>query len=423
VKGEGAVSSEPFSDTPKSDRLSQILQHLLALPGTEVGETVHQTAQLVAQALRAEKVDIFLDDPANQRLVAVGTSLTPVGIKQKAIGMDRIALSEGGRVVEVYQTGQPYWTGQAQRDPKELAGMKEELGIESEMLVPLVVGARRRGVLLASSHAPSFFQMDDFRFLEAVANWVGMVIHRAELSEGYANEVADHARRVEAEEILTIMAHDLRNYLTPLRGRIELLRRRAQREKQDLLARELQAVEQITVRLDRLVADLLDAERFKQGVFALRPREVDLVELVEEVVPIWHTPGHAIEIKAPEHLSVVADSDRIQQVVENLFSNAATHADPDTPIQVAITEELRADGTFAQITVTNQGRQMTPEQRQSLFRPFTRGSRSQGLGLGLYLSQRIALAHHGTLTVQTEGEKTTRITLSIPTSVSVPSPP
>ncbi len=89
------MSSEPFSDTPKSDRLSQIFQHLLALPGAEVGETVHQTAQLVAQALRAEKVDIFLDDPANQRLVAVGTSLTPLGIKQKAIGMDRIALSEG----------------------------------------------------------------------------------------------------------------------------------------------------------------------------------------------------------------------------------------------------------------------------------------------------------------------------------------
>src|SRR5258708_6327388 len=343
-----------------------------------------------------------------------------MGIHEKAVGLDRISLAEGGRAVEVYQTGQPYWTGQAQRDPEELAGMKEELGIKSEMLVPLVVGARRRGVLLASSSTPSFFQRDDFRFLEAVANWVGMAIHRAELSEGYAHEVADHARRMEAEEILTIMAHDLRNYLTPLRGRLELLRRRAQREQQDSLVREVEAIEQTALRLDRLVVDLLDAERLKQGVFALRPREVDLVELVEEVVPIWRTPGHPIEVRGPEHLVVVADPDRIQQMVENLLSNATTHADPDTPISVAITQEHRADGDVVRITVTNQGQRMSPEQLRSQFRPFTKGSHSQGLGLGLYISQRIAQAHQGTLAVQTEGEKTTHLTLSIPSSLSVP---
>lgn len=417
------MSSEPFPEVPKSDRLFRILQHLLALPGTEVGETVHQTAQLVAQALQAEKVDVFLHDPATQSLVALGTSLTPMGLHEKAVGLDRISLSEGGRVVEVYQTGRPYWTGQAQHDPGELAGVKEELEIKSEMLVPLSVGAEHRGVLLASSSVPQFFDEDDFHFLEAVSNWVGMAIHRAELSEGYSHEVADHARRMEAEEILTIMAHDLRNYLTPLKGRLELLRRRARREQQESLAREAEAIEQTALRLDRLVGDLLDAERLKQGVFALHPQDVDLVELVDEVVPIWRTPGHAIEVHGPEHLMVVADPNRLQQVVENLLSNAMTHADPDTPISVTITQEQRAQGDVVRITVTNQGRSMTPEQLQSRFRPFARGDHSQGLGLGLYISQRIAQAHQGTLTVQTEGEKTTHVTLSIPRSLTVPPHP
>jgi two-component system OmpR family sensor kinase len=414
------MPSEPFLETPKSDRLFQMLQHLLALPGTEVSETVHQTAQLVAQALQAEKVDVFLHDPATQSLVALGTSLTPMGIHEKAVGLDRISLSEGGRAVEVYQTGQPYWTGQAQRDPGELAGMKEELGIKSEMLVPLAVDHQRRGVLLASSSAPQFFDENDFHFLEAVANWVGMAIHRAELSEGHSHEVADHARRMEAEEILTIMAHDLRNYLTPLKGRLELLRRRARREQQESLAREVEAIEQTALRLDRLVVDLLDAERLKQGVFALHPQEVDLVELVDEVVPIWRTPSHAIEVRGPAHLMVVADPNRIQQVVENLLSNATAHADPDTPISMTITQQQRAEGDVVRITVTNQGRKMTPEQLRSQFRPFTRGNHSQGLGLGLYISQRIAQAHQGTLTVQTEGEKTTHVTLSIPRSLNIP---
>jgi two-component system OmpR family sensor kinase len=413
----------PFSQTPKSDRLFRMLQLLLALPGTEVGETVYQTAQLIAQALQAEKVDVFLHDPVSQSLIAVGTSLTPMGIHEIAAGLDRISLSEGGRAVEVYQTGRPYWTSQAQRDPEELAGMKEELGIESEMLVPLLVDGHRRGVLLASSSATHFFDEDDFHFLEAVANWVGMAIHRAELSEGHTHEVADHARRMAAEEIVTIMAHDLRNYLTPLKGRLELLRRRARREHQESLAREAEAIEQIALRLDRLVVDLLDVERLKQGVFALHLQEVDLVELVDEVVPIWQTPGHAIEVHGPEHLMVAADPDRIQQVVENLLSNATIHADKDTPISVTITQEQRAEDDVVRITVTNQGRSMTPEQLRSLFRPFTRGDHSQGLGLGLYISQRIAQAHQGTLTVQTEGEKTTHVTLSIPRSLSIPPQP
>jgi two-component system, OmpR family, sensor kinase len=414
------MSSEPFPETPKSDRLFQMLQYLLALPATEVSETIHQTAQLVAQALQAEKVDVFLEDPASQSLVALGTSLTPLGMHEKAIGLDRISLAEGGRAVEVYQTGQPYWTGQAQRDPEELAGMKEALGIKSEMLVPLGVESKRRGVLLASSRAPHFFQEPDLRFLEAVANWVGMVIHRAELSEAYTNEVADHARRLAAEEILTVMAHDLRNYLTPLKGRLDLLHRRAEREGHNSFARELEAINQSMLRLNRLVSDLLDAERLKQGVFALNCQEIDLVELVEEVVPIWSTPGHSIQVQAPERLMVTADPDRVQQVVENLLSNATTHADPETPIHVAITQEQRADGAFARITVTNQGRRMSPEQLRSQFHPFTQGSHSQGLGLGLYISQRIAQAHQGTLTVQTEGEKTTHVTLSIPCSLNVP---
>src|SRR5581483_4013192 len=126
--------SEPFPDLPKSDRLFYMLQHLLALPGTEVSETVHQMAQLVAQALQAEKVDVFLEDPESQSLIALGTSLTPMGMQEKAVGLDRISLAEGGRAVEVYQSGRPYWTGQAQRDLEELAGMTETLGIKSEML-------------------------------------------------------------------------------------------------------------------------------------------------------------------------------------------------------------------------------------------------------------------------------------------------
>lgn len=148
------MSTENHAETPKPNRMLLALQRLLALSATDVATILHQTAQIVAQALGAEKVDVFLYDPATESLIAYGTSLTPLGHKEKAIGLDRLFLGQGGREVEVYLTGQPYWSGQAHRDPQMLREMKEELQIKSEMLVPLEVNARRRGVLLASSQRP-----------------------------------------------------------------------------------------------------------------------------------------------------------------------------------------------------------------------------------------------------------------------------
>jgi two-component system, OmpR family, sensor kinase len=149
---------------------------------------------------------------------------------------------------------------------------------------------------------------------------------------------------------------------------------------------------------------------------------VNLVELVEDVVPIWRMPGHAIHVQAPDELIITADLDRLQQVVENLLSNATTHADPDTPVQVVITQEQRTDGPWAIVTISNRGPAMPPEQLTSLFELFAKGAHSQGLGLGLYLAQGIAHAHQGTLTVRTEAAKTTHFTLSLPLQVTQTTP-
>lgn len=195
------MSIENLSATPKPDRLLTTLQRLLELSTTEMAETLYKTSQLVTQALGAEKVDVFLYDPESRSLVAVGTSATPMGNKEKALGLDRLPLASGGRAVEVYLTGQSYWTGQAHRDPHELPEVREELGVKSEMVVPLEVNAQRRGVLFASSSRPGLLMEQDLRFLEAVSHWVGVVIHRAELVEQQTNE-----ERARAEDALRYLA-------------------------------------------------------------------------------------------------------------------------------------------------------------------------------------------------------------------------
>jgi two-component system OmpR family sensor kinase len=399
---------------PKHEALLTTLQRLLELPTTSVSETLYQSAQLVAQALHAEKVDTFLYDPATESLVAYGTSKTPMGTKEQAHGLDRLPLSEGGRAVEVYLTGRPYWSGQVQRDPAELTGMKETLGVRSEILVPLSVDGTLRGVVLASSSASYRFTQDDLHFLEAVTHWIGVVIHRAELIEQQTREAVAQAHRLAAEEILTVMAHDLGNYLTPLKIRLELLERQARREGLVAYERELLTMSQTLVRLKRLSADLLDVARLRQGIFALHLHSFDLVEVIWDVVPIWRSSQHPIEVHAPEQMIVIADQSRIQQVLENLLSNATTHADPRTAIHVTVQEEYYSDHPWVQVTVSNRAPAIPEEQLATLFMPFAKGDHSRGMGLGLYLAERIAHAHHGRLTVRTGAGSTMHFTLSWP---------
>lgn len=405
------MSSEPVS---KHEVLLSTLQRLLELPATSVGDTLHQSAQLVAAALHAEKVDTFLYDPDSESLVAYGTSQTPMGAKQQALGLDRLPLALGGRVVEVYQTGQPYWSGQVQRDPAELPGMKEDLGIKSEILVLLSADGTLRGVVLASSNAEQHFTEEDLHFLEAVTHWIGVVMHRAELVEQQTHEAMVQAHRLAAEEILTVMAHDLGNMLTPIKARLDLLERRARREGQVAYERELLIIKQSVVRVRRLMTDLLDVARFRQGLFTLEVQTFDLVEMLSDMVSIWSTPEHAIQLHAPDHLLITADPSRIQQVLENLLSNATTHAAGRTAVQVTVKEEQHDEGPWVSVTVSNQGPPIPRELLATLFLPFAKGEQSQGMGLGLYLAERIAHAHHGSLIVRTEAGPTTHFVLSWP---------
>ena len=135
----------------KQDRLLTTLERLLEIQATEVRTTLSQVTQLVAQALEADKVDIFFHDRDVDTLVALGTSNTPMGRRQKATGMDRLPIVNRGRIVEVFLSGQSYFTGHADEDPSELVGIKEGLGVMSEAVTAFAVDNERRGVLLVSS--------------------------------------------------------------------------------------------------------------------------------------------------------------------------------------------------------------------------------------------------------------------------------
>lgn len=401
----------------RQERLLVILEQLLMLDATELKRTLNQAAQLVVEALEAEKVDVFLHDPAINTLVALGTSDTPVGRRERTLGLDRMPIVNGGYMVEVFLSGTSYLTGHLDQDPNRIVGMtrSEGLGIRSEIVTTLEVGTQRRGVLMVSSRTPDFFSEQDLHFLEAVARWIGIVIHKAELVERIKKEALQQSRRIAAEELLTILAHDLRTYLTPLKSHIDLIQMRARRGKRTQDIHDTTALKSALRRLERLIEDLLDVARLDQGLFFLYEQPVNLGDLVQEVTSALRTPEAEIEVHTPsQEVVVVADPDRLRQAIENILGNALTYTPKDTPVLVRLTAERRPDELWAVLTVSNQGPEIPPSLLDHLFQPFVKGSRSTGLGLGLYLANRITTAHRGTFTVASPTEEGVQFSLSLP---------
>jgi two-component system, OmpR family, sensor kinase len=379
-------------------RLLQTIEQVLAISAPDLRSAMQEATQLIAEVLGADKVDAMFLDRETTTLVALGTSDTPMGRRQHALGLDRLPLANGGRAASVFETGVPHRSGRVDEDPAELPGLVRELGVRSEIITPVEVDAVRRGVLLASDAAYDAFSDEDLRFLTMLGRWVGMVAQRSELIERLQEESAERGRRVAGEELVTVLAHDVRNLLTPLTARLDLLRRRARREDRERDVQDLDSAGRSVVRLTRLVDSLLDVARLEGGAFEIRPRPVELVALLHETVSAFQTSGRVLQVRAPDHVEVCLDPDSVRQVLENLLSNALRHSPPDTPIKVELRSESRSDREWAIITVSNEGAGVPPDLLPRLFSRFVADSKSTGVGLGLYIASRIVGLHGGTIT-------------------------
>jgi signal transduction histidine kinase len=395
------------------ERQLDLLEALLRIPAGNLQATLSRVSDLVAAATGADKIDAFLYDMARDSLVAVGSSTQPLSALQRQLGLDVLPLSNGGRTVGVFKTGETYLNGRVGEDTDEVRGIKEALRVRSEIGVPLELGGERRGMLMVASQKPDFFTAEDARFIETVGHWVGIVAHRAELAEAIGRNAVEQGRRAAAEELVTVLAHDLRNYLSPLAMRLELLGARAKRDARADDARDVESARRSVARLSGLVSDILDVARIDQGVFQLEPEPLDLGALVQETVSLLATPEHPVLLRVQDGgpIVVTADAGRLRQCLENIVSNAIQKS----PANAAVTVFVSKGRQRARVDVVDEGPGIPPDLLPHVFERFVSGSRREGgLGLGLYLAKRVAAVHGGDLTVDSPPGKGARFTLSLP---------
>jgi two-component system OmpR family sensor kinase len=400
---------------PPPPSLLETLERLLDVPPAGLRVALSHTGDVIAGALRADKVDAFLYDAARDSLFAVGTSNQPLSAQQRRLGLDVLPISNGGRAVQVFQTGATFATGRLDQDPEELLGVKEALAVRSEVGVAVEVGGRRRGVLMIAAQAPDHFTADDVRFVERVARWTGLIVHRSELIEEATLKAHEEGRRSAAEELITVLAHDLRNFIGTVNVAVGVIKRRAESDGRSDDVRDIRRAERGLSRISSLVSDILDVARLDRGLLAMDPRPIDLVPLVQETAAPFSNAQRTVSVQPCEPLIVCADAARVRQSLENLIANAIKHSPEHTEVTITLRREHTDRGHFARIDVIDQGPGIAADILPRIFDRFVTGKDSQaGLGLGLYLARRIATLHGGDLSVTSSPGAGACLSLTIP---------
>jgi signal transduction histidine kinase len=208
------------------------------------------------------------------------------------------------------------------------------------------------------------------------------------------------------DEVLALLAHELRNPLTAIRNAAQVLRREGVAGSR---GRALETVDRQVRHLARLVDDLVDISRLELGKVELRLEPLDLAAVVREVLEDFAAPAAARGLRLTaegldEPIPLLGDSTRLTQVVANLLSNAVKFA----PAGGEVTIALETDASHSRLRVGNTGHVLTQALLSTMFEPWVQGEAEPergrgGLGLGLALVRGLSELHGGSVSVRQVG--------------------
>lgn len=232
-------------------------------------------------------------------------------------------------------------------------------------------------------------------------------------------ELADQRRQITQalrlnELFVAILGHDLRNPLGALVAGTELLTLQLTDDRHQ---RTLSQMASAGRRMTAMIEQLLDLTRARLGDgvgFVRSHKPLDVRELVQRAIDELRAAhrGREIALETIGDCASTGDPERLVQMFSNLLANALTHGDPAGGVAVTLT----GHAAEVAIEIRNQG-VIPPERVATLFEPFRREprhARSAGLGLGLFISQQIALAHGGNIAVQSAADIGTVVTVRLP---------
>jgi PAS domain S-box-containing protein len=401
-------------------RMSFLADASATLASLDYEATLRQVAQL-AVARVADWCAVHMEQPDGSLERIVTAHVDPAKVQLARTLAQRYPTDPAATfgVSNVLRTGRaefyPDVTDQTlqgfARDPEHLT-MLRAMDLHSVLLLPLTARGHTLGVITFIRTGEGQLSEDDVTVLTEVARRAGLAVDNARLYRD-----AERANRAK-DEFLAILSHELRTPLNAIMGWSHMLREGLP---EDMTRHAIEVIARNARSQKQLVEDLLDVARIASGRLELHRKPVDLRELgrvsVDSVLPSARAKDVTLSFETASHaVPVSGDSDRLQQVIANLLSNALKFTDPGGRVTVRVGREQDT----AHVSVSDTGIGIPPEFLPFVFDRFRQADESlsrpyAGLGLGLWVVKQIVDGHGGRVRAESDGTGSgTTVTIMMP---------
>lgn len=412
-------------------KLSEKLRRAL-----EVSERLRAVGHAIVQSLDVEPVIDLTLRTAVQLLEADGAGLTLANREGTALQLRGLVGGDPAdlnRMVAIDDSlnGWVYRNNHPARSPRDWSKLTDRIreavharGIEDFAMVPLRAAGKPIGALGVNRRRAKRFSDDDVHVLQSLADSVAIAIENArvygEVQDALrAAERANHAR----SEFVAAVSHEIRSPLSAVSGYVQYLQDGAFGPLSDEQAETVQRLEMIVQRTLRLTTDLVEHARIEAGRLPLNVCAVEVEPLLDELCESARVflKDRRVAFRAEAQTgaeSVLADADRLRQILTNLLTNAVKFTDHGEITLIARPAEHRAAVEFV---FRDTGVGIHPRDLPRIFDLFyctEASTRVGGSGIGLYLSRQLATLMNGQLVAESEVGRGSVFTLTLPVAAA-----
>lgn len=376
----------------------------------DLDEALQGTMKTVTKALRVKQAATFILHTAKEEGLAV-RRVQAIGYKSMA----HLIIDKDSPLLNYFSKGHHELLNldELGEDSKYATLIKEMNGLGLAVALPIKVNGKLIGIFaIGPKLSGDIYLAEDLQFLDIVAKQTAAAIEKSRFYED------DQLK----SEFVSIASHELLTPTAAMQGYLSMILDEHMAKVDPKAEEYLRKVQYSANRLADLVADLLSVSRIEAGRIVINKQPIEVSAIIESAIEEIKVRADKAKVTLhfikpdPVPPKVLADPDRVAQVVTNLISNAIKYNKPKGRVEVSVLSEKR----FVRVNVTDNGIGIAPNHLPHLFEKFYRvqddsaAAEKVGTGLGLFITRSIVELQGGKMTVESEVGKGSTFSFTLP---------